>query len=153
MPDFKYLNNRSGAKVVKDFERVLTTGDVEKITPGLYHALTMHGGFIAHFDLPNFRRVFRDDLTSLLRGEIQPLTDPDRFRWPALEDSGYKDGLSAGDVMRMIARIGARMKSTVELRESEARKLAEVAALQSRYGVTHDVAQALVYGKRLEVIA
>lgn len=156
MPEFKYLQKRKGARVVADFQRLMETGDVEKITPGLYHALTMHGGFIAHYDIHGFRATFRDDLGALLRGEFYSLTDPARWerdRMQHLEGSGYTDGLSAGDVMRMIARVGARRHaSSVKLREQEMRRLAEVATLQARYGVTHDVAQALVYGKRVETV-
>jgi hypothetical protein len=133
MQAFRYLIKRKGQRVVNDFERLLTTGDVSKITPGLYHALTMHGGFIAHFDIHGFRATYSGKLTDLLRGEYKSLANPESWARDFnthLEDSGYVDGLSAGDVMRQIARVGARMHATVELRERLERDQAEAELLR-----------------------
>lgn len=150
---FKYQDKRQGDGVVKDFQRLMQTGDVAKITPRLYHALTMHGGFIAHYDIHGFRATYAGRLTELLRGEFQPLTDPDRFNWPALEDSGYADGMSAGDVMRDICRVGAAAAEQVRERERQANRLAEIAHLCRRYGITAFEAAALVDRNRAEVTA
>jgi hypothetical protein len=137
--EFRYQDKRKGDGIVKAFQRLLQTGDVQKITPGLYHALTMHGGFIAHFGLHGFRAYYRGRLTELLAGEMDPLTDPDRFRRPALEDSGYSDGMSAGDVMRDIATIGKNGGDLVREREARQRAEAEVELarqLAAKHGLT-----------------
>jgi hypothetical protein len=137
MTEFRYPINRKGARVVADFERVLETMNVDKITPGLYHALTMHGGFIAHFDIHGFRDVFRGRLTELLAGEFYRLDDVETFeRRHDLDDSGYSDGLSAKQVMMMIARVGARHRSQVEFTERTLRNTDEV-ELVKRLAVKH----------------
>lgn len=129
--EFRYTENRTGAKVVADFRRLLDTGDIAKLTPGLYHVLTMHGGFIAHFDRHNFARIFAGNLAQLLDGEGDPLEDPFHFRWPALEDSGYSDGMSAGDVMRAIAEVAQELGPMVREREAKAAADHEVAILHA----------------------
>lgn len=126
----QYHYKRSGKQVVAAFERLLKTGDVEKITPGLYDVLIQHGGFIAHYDIHVFRATFKNKMTELLAGEFYRLDDPARWeadRMAHLEDADYSDGQTAGDVMRAIARIGARYSNAVQLRERLERGAAEVA--------------------------
>lgn len=129
----KYHYTRKGAPIVAAFERLLKTGDVEKITPGLYEALHQHGGFIAHFDIYGFRATFRDKLAELLAGEFYRLDD--RARWELrmhhLEDTEYSDGMTAGDVMRAIVAIGARYSDFVFKRECAQRDAGEVAILHA----------------------
>jgi hypothetical protein len=144
-----YNITRNGTKVVADFRRLLQTGDVSKITPGLYHALTMHGGFIAHYGIGGFREHFRGDLTELLAGEMYPLTDS--WRWgdeddgsqpgvcDHLRNSVYRDGLTAKDVMRGICKVARELEQTVVARENELRRRAHIALAQqiaNEYGVT-----------------
>jgi hypothetical protein len=146
-----YTHRYNGRGIVADFRRLLKTGDMGKLTPRLYHALTMHGGFIAHFDINGFRATYAGKLSELLRGEFRALTDPDHFNWPALEDSVYADGLTAGEIMREIAKVGAEMVETVREREATARRLAEISALTERYGIGQGVASAMVNGRGVEV--
>lgn len=140
----KYHCAYSGRGIVADFRRLLETGDMSKLTPRLYNCLTLSGGFIAYFNIDGFRAHYDGRLTELLRGETQSLTDPARFTWPALEDTGYRDGVTAGDVMRAIAKIGAEMEWSVRTRETAQRRMAEVVHLSQRYGITTDAAAALV---------
>jgi hypothetical protein len=142
--EFRYLQNRNGKKVVADFRRLLETGDIAKLTPGLYHELSMHGGFIAHFGLHGFRATFDGRLSKLLDGECHPLAVEGRsghFDWPALEESGYKDGMSAGEVIREIAAVARELEVTVREREAEVERakrvrLMEQIAQQEGYTVT-----------------
>jgi hypothetical protein len=135
----KFHRNYSGAGIVADFRRLLTTGDVGKLTPRLYHCLTQSGGFIAHFDIHGFRQTYDGRLTELLAGEMYPLAD--RLRWERmahLEDSDYRDGMTAGDVMREVSRVAYELAPMVRAREAEQRANAEVAqahALAARHGL------------------
>jgi hypothetical protein len=152
----KYQRKYSGRGIVSDFRRLLKTGDVSKLTPRLYHCLTLSGGFIAHYDLNGFRATFDGRLGELLAGEFYPLDNPERWapeRMQHLEDSVYRDGMTAGDIMRAIAEIGAELAPMVRARETAKRRMAEIAALRSRYGVTLEVASALVNGSRVKVVA
>lgn len=139
---FRYQYERQGRGVVAAFQRMLQSGDIGKMTPGLYYALTMHGGFIAHFSIDGFRSVYRGRLTELLAGEFYPLDDPERWapeRMAHLEDSGYADGMSAGDVMRDIATIGRNGAELVRRREAEQRAAAEIElarTLAAKHGLT-----------------
>lgn len=143
---FKYQREINGRPIAADFRRLLETGNMRKLTPRLYYVLTMHGGFIAHYNIDGFRATFDGKLTRLLHGESVRLTDPDRFTWPALEESGYKDGLSAGEVIRAIAAIASELEPMVIGRERAAARMAEIRHLRERYGVTLEVATALVNG-------
>lgn len=139
---FRFQDKRQGQGVVAAFHRMIQSGDIDKLTPALYHALTMHGGFIAHFDINGFRSVYRGRLTELLAGEFYPLDDPGRWtidRMRHLEDSGYADGMSAGDVMRDIATIARNGGELVRRREAEQRVAAEVElakTLAAKHGLT-----------------
>lgn len=139
---FRYQDKRQGRGVVAAFQRMVQSGDVDKLTPGLYHALTMHGGFIAHFGLDGFRDHYRGRLTELIAGEFYRLDDLDRWaaeRMVHLEDSGYADGMSAGDVMRDVAMIARNGGELVRRREAEQRAAAEVElakALAAKHGLT-----------------
>lgn len=147
---FRYPRKQKGDSVVKAFQRLVQTGDVEKITPALYHCLTQSGGFIAHFNLHGFREVYRGRVGELIAGEFYPLDIPARWqvdRMQHLEDSGYADGMSAGDVMRDIATLARNGGGLVRQREETARFDAEVAALRARYGITEDAALDLVRGR------
>lgn len=148
----RFHHNYIGAGIVADFRRLLTTRDMTKLTPRLYNALTLHGGFIAHYSLDGFRATFDGKLGELLAGEFYPLTDPDRFDWPALEDSDYRDGMTARDVMRAIAQVGAELAPQVREMERHLRRGAEIAHLCERYGIDNITAAAMVDGKP-EVVA
>lgn len=97
----EYPVARQGSKVVMDLERYLRTGQGRAITRGVYEELTMHGGFIAHYDLNNFRRVFDGQPELLLRGELYPLASlPEprsRYR--------YSDGLTSAEVLDGFRRL------------------------------------------------
>lgn len=96
-----YEVNRQGYKVIMDLKRFLDTGDSKKITRGLYEELTQHCGFIAHYDLHNFRRVFDRDPQKLLRGEFYPIADlPD-----PVSIYEYSDGLSSTEVIEGFRRL------------------------------------------------
>lgn len=127
MTTFRYQDRCQGRGVVVDFRRLLTTGDVEKITPRLWRALIQHGGFIAHYDLHGFRTTYRDRLTELLQGECYSLTDPECWaRKGYLKESGYADGWSARDVMHAIATVGAELAPMVRAREQTRRDTDEI---------------------------
>jgi hypothetical protein len=129
----KYVINRTGKKVVADFRRLLTSGDWDKFTPGLYHALIQHGGFIAHFSQHGFASHYTGRMTELLDGEFYPLYDEWRWENSAhhLEDSVYKDGMSAGDVMRGICAVANELKDEVMAREQNQRREAHVALMEA----------------------
>lgn len=112
--------NRSGRKVVEDFQRLLQTGDMAKLTPGLYYALTQHGGFIAHFDIHGFRATYQDKLSELIEGEMYPLDNTYRWRESMhhLKDSVYTDGMTAHDVMRDISTLADNGRPQIVERES-----------------------------------
>lgn len=134
-----YQINRTGDKVVKDFQRLCQTGDVAKITPGLYYALTMHGGFIAHYSIEGFRAHFAGRITDLLNGELTPLWDTMRVQYPALQDSVYSDGMTAAEVMRDISRVAQSARSIVAKRETAAlreRHLRTAQAIADKYNIT-----------------
>jgi hypothetical protein len=152
----KYQHNYSGRGIVADFRRLLETRDMAKLTPRLYKALTLHGGFIAHYGLDGFRQTFDGRLSDLLRGEYQPLDADDhhpRLHSPHLEDSVYKDGMTAGDIMRAICEIGRELGPQVRESERFLRRGAEIGHLCERYGIDNITAAALVDGKPVEVVA
>lgn len=96
-----YEVNRTGSKVVMDLKRFLESGDGRKISRGLYDELTQHCGFIAHYDLHNFRRVFDGDTGKLLEGEFYPLASlPD-----PVSVYEYTDGLSSVEVIDGFRRL------------------------------------------------
>lgn len=136
----QYKIDRTGEKVIADFERLLKTGDMSKLTPGLYYELTMHGGFIAHFSIDGFRNHFENRLSMLIEGELYPLND--RFHWSlrsdCLGDSIYIDGLTSGDVMRGICEVAERLAEDVFAYENNKRRDYNISVAQSvvdRYGV------------------
>ena len=139
MPDFQYMNDRTGKKVIADFRRLLETGDWAKLTPGLYHCLVQYGGFIAHFDLYGFASYYSGRMTELLDGEFYPLYD--EWRWTHsshhLEQTGYKDGMSAKEVMQGICTVANELKDDVMLREQNMRRESHIAlmeAIANEYG-------------------
>lgn len=135
-----YQINRTGNKVVKDFQRLCQTGDVAKITPGLYHHLILYGGFIAHYSIHGFRDHYRGAVSALLDGESGSLYDS--WVWEArthLKDSAYTDGMTAYDVMRDICKIAQTARPVVTKREDEKRRAAHIAlgqAIANEYDVT-----------------
>lgn len=97
----EYPLKRQGSRVVSDLERFLKSGDAQKISKGLYHELIMHCGFIAHFDIHNFRSNFEGSPEKLLRGEtyeLQRVPDPKSLYV-------YTDGLTSQEVVEGIRRI------------------------------------------------
>lgn len=96
-----YQVNRTGYKVVMDLKRFLESGDSKKISKGLYQELTAHCGFIAHYDLHNFRLEFDGDPAKLLEGEFYPLASlPD-----PVSVYEYSDGLSSKEVIEGFRRV------------------------------------------------
>jgi hypothetical protein len=150
---FRYPRKYNGQGVVEDFRRLLESGDMGKLTPRLYDFLTMSGGFIAHFNLEGFRGTYDGKLSDLLDGEMtsftghDPRQSPYRARlagqeeklygggapWqsPHLEDSGYKDGLSAADVMAEVCAVACEMKEKVNQREQAAQRSERIQAMRA----------------------
>jgi hypothetical protein len=113
----------------------------------------MSGGFIAHFNLEGFRGTYDGKLSDLLDGEMtsftghDPRQSPYRARlagqeeklygggapWqsPHLEDSGYKDGLSAADVMAEVCAVACEMKEKVNQREQAAQRSERIQAMRA----------------------
>lgn len=92
---------RQGARLIRDLRRYLESGDGEKISKGLYHELIMHCGFIAHFDLANFRKAFNGKPEKLLGGETYALhrvPDPKSLYL-------YTDGLTSQEVVDEIRQV------------------------------------------------
>lgn len=125
-PEFVYLNNRTGEKVIADFRRMIESGDMSKLTRGLYHHLTMYGGHIAHYDTNGFRAHFTGDLTRL----VAKARAAGARHVPAYDDSGYKDGLSANQVNQRLAEIAEELAPAVERREQEAQDAEELRLLE-----------------------
>lgn len=132
--EFRYQHKRTGAKVIADFRRLLETGDMSKLTPGLYKTLSLHGGFIAHFNIDGFRHTFDGQLTNLIGGEAHCLTDANDVLYPALNDSGYSDDMSAHEVMQGIVEVARELEPVVRERERQA-------AQQQRLAVLHALAE------------
>jgi Protein of unknown function (DUF2958) len=150
--EFRYPRKYNGRGVVEDFRRLLDTGDTSKLTPRLYDFLTMSGGFIAHFNLNGFRSTYSGRLSELLDGEMtsftrhDPRESPYRERlsgqepkvyggapWEGahLEDSGYKDGLSAADVMAEVCAVACELEDDVRRREEAQRRGERIGAMRA----------------------
>ncbi len=150
--EFRYPRKYNGHGVVEDFRRLLDTGDMSKLTPRLYEFLTMSGGFIAHFNLNGFRSTYSGRLSELLDGEMtsftrhDPRESPYRERlggqepkvyggapWEGahLEDSGYKDGLSAADVMAEVCAAACELEGDVRRREQTQRRGERIQAMRA----------------------
>lgn len=102
----EYPLKRQGSRVVSDLERFLKSGDAQKISKGLYHELIMHCGFIAHFDIENFRSNFEGRPSKLLQGETYELhrvPDPKSLY-------RYTDGLTSQEVVEGIRRVALAYK-------------------------------------------
>lgn len=135
-----YQINRTGDKVVKDFQHLCQTGDVDKITPGLYRHLILYGGFIAHYSIYGFRDHYRGAVSALLDGESGSLCDS--WVWETrthLKDSVYTDDMTAYDVMQSICKIAQTARAVIAERENEKRREAHIAlgqAIANEYNVT-----------------
>jgi hypothetical protein len=148
-PAFRYLRKHQGKGVVGDFRRLLQTGDISKLSPRLCHFLHQSCGYIAHYDLGGFRSTYAGRLSELLDGELYPLAgrDPRESPWrehieaglgpeqsqrapgplalwehAPLFDIGYKDGLSASDVMLQVCSLACEVQGTVRGREDGERR-------------------------------
>ncbi len=151
--EFRYPRKYNGEGIVKDFRRLLETGDVNKLSPRLYDFLTMSGGYIAHFNLGGFRGTYEGKISELLNGEMMSLTSHDPRQSPYrarlagveeklygggvpwqrshLEDSGYKDGLSAADVMAEVCAVACELEYEVRLRERTQRRSERINAMRA----------------------
>lgn len=123
----------SGAGVVKDFERLLKTGDMTKLTPRLYHHLIQYSGFIAHYDIHGFRSEYAGRLVPLLHGELEDLRDIDRARRRVdTRGSVYeRDGLTAGEVNVRLCEIAIRLYDQVYARELAAEREADMRQMRA----------------------
>ena len=63
-----YIEGHRSSAITSSFRNYLKSGDARKITRALYTFLTMKCGYIAHFDLNNFRSVYANP-ADFLRGE------------------------------------------------------------------------------------
>lgn len=150
--EFRYPRKYNGRGVIEDFRRLLDTGDMSKLTPRLYEFLTMSGGFIAHFNLNGFRSTYSGRLSELLDGEMTSFTRHDPRESPYRErlggqepkvyggapwegahlvDSGYKDGLSAADVMAELCAVACELEDEVRRREQAQRRRERIKAMRA----------------------
>lgn len=123
----------SGAGVAKDFERLLKTGDIAKLTPRLYHHLVQYFGFIAHYDIHGFRSEYAGRLVALLHGEGDDLRDLDRARRRVdYRSSIYeRDELTAGQVNISLCEIAVRYYDQVYARELAAERERDMRQMRS----------------------
>lgn len=128
-----YLDNRKGSGVVRAFERYLRTADPEKITPALRDYLMMReSGFIAHYDLHGFRRVYADP-ANMLRDL--------GYSWggfqPTHSQYAYTDGMTSVEVRIQMQALVRDLMDEVLTRSSDANRERELAAareLAARHG-------------------
>lgn len=130
-----YDEPQQGKSLVAAFRRYLTTGEARHISRGLYHYLTMKAGFIAHFNIDEFRRLYADPADLLAaRHEFGPLLPHGLHGWVYV----YADGMTSRELWRQLAELIARHRADVLARSQAAarrRDLAAAAELASRHGM------------------
>jgi hypothetical protein len=130
-----YDEAQQGKSIVAAFRRYLTTGESRHISKGLYHYLTMKAGFIAHFNVHEFRRLYADPADLLAaRHEFEPI------RPHGLNESVYvyADGMTSLELWRQLAGLIREHRDEVIARSQQTnrrRELAAAAELASRHGM------------------
>lgn len=132
--DSGYPSPYHGERIVAAFERYLTSGRAEHITAALYDYLQMHAGYIAHFDLHQFRRVYQDP-ADLLNASHETGRGSFSGYGPV---KVYSDGMTHLEVWDRFAELVAEHRSMVLERSARERAAAEIAQaheIAARHGL------------------
>jgi hypothetical protein len=125
-----------GKRIIDAFERYLTTRQTRHITRALYDYLTMRAGFIAHFNMHEFRRLYRDP-ADLFAGRHEPVGrfEPHPQFGPV---AVYRDGMTSREVWERLAQLITEHGDTVLKRSADQRREADIAQarqLAARHGL------------------
>ena len=76
----------------RNIREVFRTGDIGKLTKGTYEFITLHMGFIAHYDLHGFQCVYADlDLFREMLQRSEYSHDPDyNLEWADRKEGKYE---------------------------------------------------------------
>ncbi len=129
---------------VKSIAAVLVSQDIEQLSRGAYYLLTLHCGFIAHFNHEGFKAEYRDRLDDLVEfflqgGEarlIDGLTGLPIDQWrnhlanprSYLYDVSYR-GVMLADIVRQLIELFRNYEARVRLVAEERRRSEKRAAL------------------------
>lgn len=131
-----WMTRGTGKAIITAFRRYLGHDDSKHISQGLYRFLMMRMGFIAHFDLHNFRCVYRDPVAML--DELEESPEWRHTRLGANTQDVYTDGLTSAHVHHELRAIVGELGPAARKRSAQARAVAEVAlakGLAAKHGL------------------
>lgn len=132
--------------LVRNVERVFKTASIEQLNMPTYQFITLHMGFIAHYNLPGFQDYYRD-----LRDFCQKLqtseysTDRDynvkqSVRYEHRQDYGEAYNQSIAQAIRGIVAVARQYSDQTEAifgQLERERDLAQVKQILTKYGLTN----------------
>lgn len=122
------------ARVVANLRRVLAEQDMRLLQRGAYRFLTMHCGFIAHYDQQGFVATYQEDLPAFVDAFLTQLgMGWDTFldnRKSYLYDVSYRGKLLA-DIIRELVTIFQEYRPAIEASHQARLRAKEEAALRA----------------------
>lgn len=111
---YVYTDKVQGKGIVAAWRRYLESGDTGKITPALYHFISMKCGYIAHYDLNGFRHVYADP-AQMLKGELYATVwEAGGYGGPVEHSASvYTDGMTDQDVYKQMVLIAEELRVMV----------------------------------------
>lgn len=110
------------ATIVSNVKSVFKNADINKLRPEAYHFITLHMGFIAHYDIHGFRAEYadlRDFAANLQSSEMSGSRD-------------YNDNWAAELVRRGEHETAATIRAIVALARGEGQRIAPLFAQRQR---------------------
>lgn len=118
---YVYTEKVTGRGIVSAWRRYLERGDAEQITDPLYEFIHGKCGYIAHFNLHNFRLVYADP-AKMLEGEMYANVWREGGSGGPVQHSAsvYTDGWTDQEVHSQMVEVAESLREQVIARSTEA---------------------------------